>query len=180
MKLVLLRHPSTRAKGICYGHTDVALSDSAREEIRLALELTPATERIVSSDLSRALVLASRIGARDGIPVERDSRLRELFFGDWENRPWNEIGREASDRWAADPWNVSPPGGETFAELSLRVNEALSELDPGTVVVAHAGPIRAARVVHEGAVFAQLFREKVPFATPMELTLTTPWPPVRF
>ena len=179
MRLILLRHPSTRAKGICYGHTDVALSDAAREEIRIALNVTPSAKRIVSSDLSRALVLASRIGARDDIPVERDPRLRELFFGNWENKPWNVIGREASDPWAADPWNVRPPGGETFAELSHRVNEALSELDPGTVVVAHAGPIRAARVVHEGAVFAELFRERVPFATPIALTLTSPWPPAR-
>ena len=177
MTLILLRHPSTRANGICYGHTDVALSDAARKEIRIALEITPTAPRIVSSDLSRALTLASRIGARDGVAVERDPRLRELHFGEWENTPWSVIGEEASGRWAADPWTVSPPGGETFAEMSHRVNEALSELDPGTIVVAHAGPIRAAQVAREGADLAEIFRQPVPYATPMELKLSLPWPP---
>ncbi len=177
MRLILLRHPSTNAKGICYGHTDVGLGAEASAEIEHALKVTPRARRIVSSDLSRARILADRIGARDGVATESDARLRELNFGEWENRPWAEIGRPASDRWAADPWNVSPPGGETFAELSLRVHEAMSELDPDTVVVAHAGAIRAAQVVHEGAVFAELFRVPVPHATPIELALTAPWPP---
>lgn len=177
MTLILLRHPSTRAKGICYGHTDVALSDSAREEIQRALEITPVARRIVSSDLSRALTLASRIGARDGVPVERDPRLRELYFGEWENVPWSVIGEEASGRWAADPWHIAPPGGERFGEMSRRVNDALCELDPGTIVVAHAGPIRAAQVAREGVEFTDIFRNPVPFATPIELTLSRPWPP---
>ena len=179
MRLILLRHPSTRAKGICYGHTDVGLSDTAREEIARALKITPSARRIVSSDLSRALTLASRIGARDNVVVERDARLRELHFGEWENLPWSVIGKEVSDPWAADPWRIRPPGGETFAELSHRVNEALSELDPGTIVVAHAGPIRAAQVAREGAVFAEIVRVPVPYATPIELDVSLPWPPDR-
>ena len=177
MRLHLLRHPSVAASGICYGHTDVALSDKAEAEIRHALTVTPTATRIMSSDLSRARILADRLGARDGVAVETDARLRELYFGAWENRPWKEIGRAASDPWAADPWNVRPPGGETFAELSERVNAALAELEPDTIVVAHAGAIRVAQLYHENAPLADLLQVRVPHAIPLELTLRWPSDP---
>jgi len=178
VNIVFLRHPSTAAAGLCYGHADVGLSENARAEIRRALEITPTARRIVSSDLSRALVLASRLGARDGVRVERDPRLRELHLGEWESRPWESLDRRETDRWADDPWTERPPGGETMQELSRRVNAALAELDPGTVAVCHAGPIRAAQAWHGGLPFHAVFDRPVPFATPLPLTLRWPAQPL--
>ncbi|MEM7669600.1 MAG: histidine phosphatase family protein, partial [Pseudomonadota bacterium] len=71
--------------------------------------------------------------------------------------------------WAEDPLNTAPPDGETFAALVLRVEAALADLVPGTVVVTHAGPIRAARMILTGAGFEQVFAEQVPYAAPIRI-----------
>ncbi len=50
-----------------------------------------------------------------------------------------------------------------------RVAEALAETPQGAVVVTHAGPIRAARMILTGAGFAQVFAEPVPHCTPIRM-----------
>ena len=51
--------------------------------------------RIVTSPACRALKLAKRLGASFAI----EPLLRELDFGDWEGRLWNDIGRNAVETW---------------------------------------------------------------------------------
>lgn len=176
--MIFLRHPRVdAAPGLCYGRLDVVAGPGEAAEIARALGITPEGRRVVASPARRCRGLAEALAARDGVALELDARLGELDFGAWEGRRWDDIDRRESDPWAANPVAVAPPGGETFAALMERVGAALGELGPGDLVVAHAGPIRAARMILEGASFAEVFAAPVPHAEPVRIgEETPPWP----
>lgn len=168
--MILIRHPRPDvAPGICYGRLDLGLPPEASDEISGALSALEPACVVVSSPARRCLALAEALAARDGVRVRIDERLHELDFGAWEGIAWDAIDRRASDPWAADPWTVAPPGGETFAALHARVAGALADAPPGAVLVTHAGPIRAARMILGGESFAAVFAAPVPHARPVQL-----------
>lgn len=85
--------------------------------------------------------------------VTVDARLREMYFGSWEGRTWAELEEQdgpALQEWMQDWTTFRAPGGESFADVVLRVASWLTDLPRDGVdhvVVAHAGSIRAAAVV---------------------------------
>lgn len=167
MTLRLVRHPRTAAApGLCYGRLDLALGPEAAAEIAAAVTALGVASAVWSSPAARCRALAEPVARRHGVSLVLDDRLRELDFGAWEGRRWDAIPRAESDPWAADPMAVAPPGGETFAALLARVSAALAEAPAGAVIVSHAGPIRAARML-AGASFETAFAEPVPFAAPL-------------
>ncbi|MEL6766991.1 MAG: histidine phosphatase family protein [Pseudomonadota bacterium] len=168
--LILLRHPRPAAEpGLCYGRQDIPPGPDASVEIAAALAHTPRGTAVLTSPARRARVLAEALAARDGVALQVDPRLQELDFGAWEGRLWSEIDRAESDPWAADPHRRAPPGGETFGALYDRVAEALTAAPMGALIVTHAGPIRAARMLCEGIGFDGAFAAQVPYATPIFL-----------
>ena len=166
--MIFLRHPVTDAgPDICYGQTDVGLGQGAEAEIAAALDAVPPVRAIRSSDLTRCRVLADRFARRDGVAPVLDPRLREYDFGAWEGRRWSDIPRAESEPWTADLWGAAPPDGETFAALHARVAEAVADIAEGTLVICHAGVIRAARMILAGDTFETVFAEKVPHCRPL-------------
>lgn len=132
----------------CIGQWDVALTEKGQKQIRcLANEWSAATpERIVCSDLCRTRETAEVISRRLNIPCHTDQRLREINFGEWENRSWDEIYEQdplLMTRWGENWLETCPPGGESVRQLYERVGESLSQLGNNTLVVAHAGSLRA-------------------------------------
>ena len=102
-------------------------------------------ERIVSSPLSRALLVAQQVAQQTGAPLHADDRLMEMDFGDWEGRAWSALPREEIDAWAADTLGYRVPGGESVGDMLKRVRRAwtgLASSEATTLVVCHAGPIR--------------------------------------
>ena len=78
-----------------------------------------------------------------------DDRLREIGYGGWEGLTLAES--EASDpdvyaRRLADKWTVGPAGGETYADVQVRVRAWYDQLRTDTVAVAHGGTCRALMV----------------------------------
>ena len=60
-----------------------------------------------------------------------DDRLRELDFGQFEGRTYEEIEREHPEffrSWMETPTLVRFPGGESYAELRERVSAALDDI----------------------------------------------------
>jgi alpha-ribazole phosphatase len=168
MDVIFLRHPRPEVPaGICYGRTDLAEGPEAAAEIAAALAVAPPVTRVVASPARRCRGLAEALAARDGVGLELDERLWEMDFGAWEGLRWDAIRRADSDPWAADPWTVAPPGGETFAAVHARVAAVLVEAGRGTALVCHAGPIRAARMILTGASFTAVVAEPVPYAVPL-------------
>jgi alpha-ribazole phosphatase len=140
-----VRHGPTHAKTMV-GWSDLPadLSDSAQLE-RLST-LLPQNALVVSSDLARASTTADAIvGDRQRLPHDPD--LREIHFGDWELARFDEIEDQVLLRaYWDEPGDVRPPRGESWHEVSARVDRAVARLltaHPARdiVVVAHFGVI---------------------------------------
>lgn len=151
--MFVFRHPPfvMDTSGLCLGCTDVpAELLSADELARVIIPLSSVTQ-IYSSDLLRAREMGSAVSAFLRVPLEIDSRIRELHYGDWEKRTWKSI--ESSDlsvfqNWTRDNVNESPPKGESFKTLFNRViawrNETSQTQSQSTIcVITHLGVIRS-------------------------------------
>jgi probable phosphoglycerate mutase len=80
----------------------------------------------------------------DGFAV--DQRLAEIDFGEWEGLTYAEIMARDGDvvaRREADKWGFLPPGGESYAQLTVRLRDWHRMLARDTVVAAHGGTARA-------------------------------------
>ncbi|WP_235913738.1 histidine phosphatase family protein [Teichococcus coralli] len=147
----MVRHlPTDMPPGHCYGRLDLSPGRMAEPApVLAALRSFPAA-RLVSSPARRCRALAAAIGVARGLPVVLDARLLELDFGAWEGLAWEAVPRPALDEWAADPWGFAPPGGESGAGLVARVRAFHAELQAGTVVVSHGGPLKVLAALLEG------------------------------
>ncbi len=147
MDLVLIRHARPDvAPGICYGSLDLPLTEPMTppaQAIARALHDVPPT-RLIASPLARARETAAAL--LPSMTAEVEPRLREMDFGDWEGRAWDDIARADLDAWAQDLMHARPHGGESAAQAMARVADWAASLCDGpqgcTWVVAHAGPIR--------------------------------------
>ena len=146
MALIFVRHTTPRvAPGTCYGRSDLALADSfgaEAEAVAAALARLNPEGPILSSPLSRCLRLAERLG-----PFAPHGAFVEMDFGAWEGQPWDAIPRAELDEWAADFLGARPHGGESVAQLRDRVAAGLEGLPAGSVIVTHAGVIKAAAAI---------------------------------
>lgn len=155
-RLVLLRHGQTdyNVAGRMQGHLDSMLTETGVEQaIAVAPEIARLVpDRLISSDLRRAVDTADHVAAACGLPVKYDARLRETHLGDWQGRTVAEIEDAwpgAISAWRSDPaW--APPGGESRIDVVRRALPVVDELDEeyaGTepditvVLVAHGGLI---------------------------------------
>lgn len=169
--MIFYRHPRPDVPtGLCYGQLDVGIHPDAQGSIKKACTTAPPISAIISSPSKRALALAQPLATATGAKLIPDPRWMEMNFGAWEGLLWPEINRDESDPWAADPMNQCPPGGEAFSQVIARVQNALAEHPKDTAVVAHAGPIRAARMLLTNTSFETAFAEPIPFATPIEFS----------
>jgi alpha-ribazole phosphatase len=142
-----VRHGPTHAKAMI-GWTDLPadLSDTAALD-RLSAYL-PATAPVIASDLSRAQATADAIqGTRPRLPD--DSSLREMHFGRWEMKRFDQIGTEDLELirayWSA-PGEVRAPDGESWNDVTARVDPVVKDLalrhsGGDVIVVAHYGVI---------------------------------------
>jgi broad specificity phosphatase PhoE len=159
-RVILVRHGSVaeRYEGVCYGCSDIELSDEGhRQTCALADELSalPITH-LFHSGLARARLLAEMIGERTGRQPIAAPALAEINFGQWELRSWEAIYSEIGDAMAGlilAPETFRPPAGETAFELRDRVLTWYGQLpEEGLIVaVAHGGPIAAVRGSLTGA-----------------------------
>lgn len=159
MALILLRHTTPMvAPGTCYGQTDLDVAATFETEAATILAKLPPlrrpAHRIVTSPLIRCRKLGDFIGGQLGLSVDEDARLKEMDFGTWEGRPWAAIPKTQIDAWAEDFFHARPHGAESVSMLSTRVHEALADWrasDTPTLIVTHAGVIRAALATGETA-----------------------------
>lgn len=152
MDLLLIRHPPPAVEeGVCYGCTDLPLAaapDAAADALaaRLASLGAPSPQALLTSPLGRCASVAAELGKRFGLPSGADARLREIDFGAWEGRRWDDIDRAALDAWAADLHHAREHGGESVAQCSARVVEWFEACRASAAerawVLTHAGVMR--------------------------------------
>ncbi len=175
MKIVLIRHTSVNvAPGICYGQTDVPLSDTFPiEAAEVASRLAGYTfDRVYSSPLSRCKRLAEFCGYSRYIT---DPRLLEINFGKWEMQRFDDITDPRLQEWYDDYINVAPTGGESFLEQQARFIDFLNEIKLSTAkcvaLFTHCGIIAQALVTLHGKTPAEVFAATPPYGTVLEIDL---------
>jgi probable phosphoglycerate mutase len=103
----------------------------------------------VASPLRRARetmeLLRTTLGL-DRVSYATDDRLMEISYGDWEGLTLPEIEARMPGALAErerDKWDFTPPGGESYRELTNRISEWYAAMTRDTVVAAHGGGVRA-------------------------------------
>jgi alpha-ribazole phosphatase len=160
-----VRHGPTHEKAFV-GWRDVPADLSDHAAIARLDAHLPQGAVLVSSDLIRASATADAISTgRHRLP--HDPAFRELHFGDWDGRHWQDVAEthpELSRAYWEDPGDHTPPGGESWNTAAARVQGAVTRLitaHPGRdiIVVAHFGVIltqlQAARRCTGAEVLAQ-------------------------
>lgn len=153
-KTLLLRHGQTElsAERRFAGRGDIALTDEGiRQAGLVAKRLAEAggVNVIVTSPLQRARRTAEAVAEATGAPLIVDQDLVEADFGQWQGMTFAEVAAKWPDElaaWMASP-DVTPPGGESFAMVALRVLAAQERLlgehrHATAVVVSHVTPIK--------------------------------------
>lgn len=146
MEIYLIRHTTPKIeKGICYGQTDLDITDTFYEEMASMLPFIPKNiESVYSSPLQRCQKLAEALFPQKTIQLYND--LMELNCGKWEMQPWNKIPKAEIQPWMDDFINIQPPGGESYLEMHSRVINRfnhISLLPKPAVIVAHGGVLRS-------------------------------------
>lgn len=155
--LTLLRHGRTEynAVGRFQGQVDVPLDSlglAQAEAVAVHLASSASISSIVASDLARAAQTADAVARATGLPVTHDQALREISVGDWEGYTRDEVALtwpQDLEAWLSGA-DMRPPGGESRAESSQRVHDAVlrhveeARHDADLLVVAHGAVIRGA------------------------------------
>jgi alpha-ribazole phosphatase len=150
----LLRHPQPEAgaRGRCYGSLDVALSAEGVRQARAvaaSLQMEPIAA-VYTSPRRRCRQAAEMLARGRCCPVRTLEAIRELDFGEFEGRTYEEIAGLYPDlyrQWMERPTEVKFPGGESFREMCARVTQAAAMLrkthagEP-VALMTHGGVIR--------------------------------------
>jgi alpha-ribazole phosphatase len=151
MEIFLIRHTTPLvAKGICYGQTDLDVTESFLEEAAIIKQcLLSSIHYAYCSPLQRCKKLAEYLFHPSFITTDPD--LMELNCGVWEMQRWDDIPRTEIDPWMNDFVNVSCPGGESYVDLHKRVVssfEKIAEYKTPVAIVAHGGVLRSHSIPH--------------------------------
>lgn len=175
MDITLVRHTKVDvAQGTVYGFTDVPLADTFISEAqavseRLAGEIFDA---VYSSPLSRCRKLATFCGYPH---PHVDDRLKEMNFGEWEMKKWEEIESSEAEKWFNDWINRPTPHGECFKDQYIRIAEFLDELkqteDRTVCVFAHGGVLRCALIYAGQITFEQAFEQDIPYGAVIRIKI---------
>ena len=162
-KLLLIRHGESEANrgNFFAGQMDVFLEEKGREQARHTAHFIAThyqVDAVYASDLHRAFETGKILADQLGLSVRPEQRLREIYAGQWQGRPFEEIRtRFASDYqvWLQDIGNCTCTDGESIQDLGTRVIEALTHIacahPQQTVAIAtHATPIRVTQCLAQG------------------------------
>jgi alpha-ribazole phosphatase len=153
--LYLIRHGATEGnhEKRYKGSIDVPISQEGLEQVARAAEFILADLQggeltaVYTSPLSRAVDTAEIIAEPFGIEPVVVENLKERHFGVWEGMTFGEIREKYPDefnRWAENPLEHSPVGGESSIVVSNRITpevEAIISRHDGEAfaIVGHGG-----------------------------------------
>lgn len=153
--LYLLRHGETEwnDQWRLQGQKDIHLSPKGVLQAEKAAESMKNLDIdiIYCSDLSRAAKTAEIAAGRleGNVQVHRTEKLREISFGNWEGKKYEEISGEEKEYyncWLQDPVSYPVPGGESLVDVKTRVMEFIDSVlkmkGKNVLLVSHGGPIK--------------------------------------
>jgi alpha-ribazole phosphatase len=151
-----IRHaPIKDAGGRVTGQLDLDADCRDIRRFKALVERLPDPATWIVSQLRRTRqtadsLLAVSSVAKPSLAIERD--FAEQDFGDWQGKTYTELERDQAEDYArfwVAPGTIRPPGGESFADVMMRVSRAVErrsgEVVNGDIVaIGHGGSIRAA------------------------------------
>jgi alpha-ribazole phosphatase len=168
--LHLMRHGPPEGAGRLLGHSDAPpLARGVAACVERAEGL--GFEQVISSDLTRASAPAAAIARAHGVGHGVDPRWRELDFGGWDGADPAVIASPRLDAFWDDPEANPPPGGESWSALVARVGRALDGIAAPTLVVTHAGAMRAALTCLFGFTYRQGWALDLPYGAVLSLRI---------
>lgn len=151
--IAFVRHgeTATNRAGRLLGRADPPLTQAGRTQatgLGRVFAAGPPPIVVVSSPLQRAIETATAIAAPFELDVERDERLIEIDYGEWDERGFADVPADEMRRWRADP-SFAPPGGESLTSVQDRAAECARDLlarstDGLVIAVSHVSPIKGA------------------------------------
>ena len=146
VKLLVIRHGKTdwNLNNKIQGRTDIALSQLGREELvgrRVPDEFSGFDW--VASPLKRTQETAELLGASD---LKLEPALIEMSWGEWEGETLKALHEKYGAEFRyneARGLQMTPPGGESPADVVERLQPWLKSLASDTIAVTHKGVIRA-------------------------------------
>lgn len=182
MKLTVLRHPRVLEPHVCYGRLDVAIASlpetwailAERFEEWRTLHFADDV-RLVTSPRTRCRLVADWLGERLGRSIHVEPRLAEMDLGSFEGVAFATLEEQPAFQSFMGAWTTATaPGGESLPTFEARIAEALRDgrsRGGDEVWIAHAGVIRALRVLVEGATWEEAMRENVPYLEPVSFSV---------
>ncbi|WP_432452399.1 histidine phosphatase family protein [Agarivorans sp. QJM3NY_29] len=146
----LLRHGLPKGADCFRGHSDFALTEEGMAQMFAAMQHAPVAERLVSSPLRRCRDFAEQYAQQHELELQQAKQFMEIDFGDWDGLPkqqvWEREQQVLSAFWA-DPWHVTPPGGESLLAYEQRIVSAWKALlkqhrGKRVLLVTHGGVIK--------------------------------------
>lgn len=158
-KIDLLRHGQTTLSHTLRGSTDDALTELGWQQMHDTVDQSllgqsrPQWDVIFSSPLQRCDLFAVKIANQYSLPVIRDEKLQEMYFGDWEGIPTQTIYEQSAELLAKfweKPMLHTPPNAERLEFFAERVEKALVNIQNHmqihqynhALVVTHGGVIK--------------------------------------
>ena len=145
-KLIFIRHAPVVSDGLFYGSRDIQCRNLKVAEVENIREILPAEFKLFVSSAARCVKTASYLFPR--VRSLQFDALREQDFGSWEGLPFEKIPNIGSLS-LEELADYRPVKGESFNEMSKRVNVAIDEIlektdsEGPSIIIAHAGTIRA-------------------------------------
>ena len=151
MKLILVRHGETdwNKKRRYQGQTDPEMNETGKRQVEMLrnrLAETP-IDLVYASDSKRAMVTAQVITRGRDIVMAVRQELREINFGEFEGKTFEEIEAIYPD-WAPTNFDFTSYQGESLEQVAARIEMFLSELaernfsKQTVLVVGHGGSLR--------------------------------------
>jgi probable phosphoglycerate mutase len=151
--LFVIRHGQTdyNARDLLLGRRDIPLNEVGREQAvangRSLPWLVAGAEHLdfYCGPLARTVETMHLLRTAAGLDSSQfkvDDALIELDYGQWEGLTWEQVREqdpEGYQAWHADPVNYRLPGGESYAQLTARLEAFLARRQRGTVIVSHGG-----------------------------------------
>lgn len=154
LKLFLLRHGETEysQRGAFCGSTDPELTQAGRDMAQVFAETYRGLlwEAVYVSPMRRTIATAKPLCDAIGQPMQIRDGLREIAYGQWENREQAEVKLHHEQdyiRWLTEPaWNP-PTDGETGVQVASRAMPVITEIETtytsgNVLVVSHKATIR--------------------------------------
>ena len=147
MKLFFLRHTSLNVEiDVFYGQTDLDVSDTFEEEVKLIqkkiknFNIDMNSIKVYSSPLKRCIKLTNKLTENYIV----DERIKEMNLGDWEMKKMSSITKKEKLDWENNLLSFKIPNGESNNDFLKRLKSFLDDIykfNEDALIVCHAGSI---------------------------------------